>query len=215
LNGEPEDTTPLKEETASPGDTGEHEHAEHPVEPQSGAEKAATPQDQEQIVREVLEKEKEKSRKRRRLKLIITLIITVVVVSAALLTFEVNPDLPATPGVTYPYTTTYEVMFPDGEKIDFFGTDIIALTDGNEAFMKIGTTRRKIAVNDVQTLSTRRMTVKCYGVTWVDVNYQVDAVYRGLVGNNLNFYLKVKTSEQIPEFIVWWVLPPDVHARPV
>lgn len=160
-------------------------------------------------------KKKEQKKKGRKLKVGIVLVIILLIAVGAVLTFHVNASLDPTPGATYPWTVMYEVKFTDGEKINFAGTDIIALTDGSEVFLKVGDDRRKMELNVPQTISTHRAVMSDFGITIVDMNYKVDAVYLGLDGDRLIFHLSISTSQQFPEFVVRMLLPTGVDARPI
>lgn len=160
-------------------------------------------------------KTKEHKKKSRKRKVIAVLVILVLIAVGGVLTFHVNASLDPTAGATYPWTVMYEVKFTDGEKINFAGTDIIALTDGNEVFMKVGDDRRRMELNVPQTISTHRAVMSIYGITIVDMNYKVDAVYLGLDGDRLIFHLSINTSQQFPEFVVRMLLPSGVDARTI
>lgn len=149
-----------------------------------------------------------------KVKIGIVLALILIIAAAGAYTFNVDATLPAT-GMNYPYTTTYDVLFPDGEKIEVAGTTLIALTDGNEVFLKVADENRKMLVGETETITSRRVVAKIFGVSIIDTNYRIDAEYRGLVGDLLDFYLIVQTEKQVPQFIINMLMPEEINARPV
>jgi hypothetical protein len=89
------------------------------------------------------------------------------------------------------------------------------MTAGNEAYLKLGESREKLAVGDVKTITEKRAVIKTLGITILDTNYRIDATYRGLVDNKTDFFLNVRTSQQIPQFLINQMLPKEMRARPV
>jgi hypothetical protein len=130
-------------------------------------------------------------------------------------TLALDPALPPQPGVAYPYTATYDLQVPDGEKLMIGNTAFIVMTAGNEAYLKLGESREKLAVGDVKTITEKRAVIKTLGITILDTNYRIDATYRGLVDNKTDFFLNIRTSQQIPQFLINQMLPKEMRARPV
>ena len=74
---------------------------------------------------------------------------------------------------------------------------------------------QKIEIGENKLISERRAIVKTLGMTIVDTNFQIFLNYRGLSDQKTaNFYLSVKTSQQVPQFIVNLLLPRDIQAVP-
>jgi hypothetical protein len=140
--------------------------------------------------------------------------ILAVIILAAVLTLSVQPDLPPEPGAIYPYTTTYAVLIPDGKMIHIAGTPIIVLTAGDDLIMKIGDRNEKFVAGETKTISERRAEFLALGVPVLSTNYLVEATYRGRAGANADFFLIVRTSRQVPSFLVERILPAEIQARP-
>ncbi|MDO8842255.1 hypothetical protein [Methanocalculus sp.] len=143
--------------------------------------------------------------------LILILLIGVVAVFA---TLNVTVYAPVA-GAAYPYTTTYNVWFPLGQTVDVSGISMVALSTGEEMLIAVDGNTQKIDVGENKLISERRAIVKTLGMTIVDTNFQIFLNYRGLSDpKTANFYLSVKTSQQVPQFIVNLLLPKDIRAVP-
>jgi hypothetical protein len=141
--------------------------------------------------------------------------LLVVVAALGWLTLSLDPALPAQPGAVYPYTSTYDLQAPDGQSLMIGNTAFLVLTAGDEAHMKIGDSRETLAVGETKTITEKRAVVKTLGVTVFDTNYRIDATYRGLVDNKADFSVTVRTSSQIPQFLIDRMLPGEMKVRPV
>lgn len=168
----------------------------------------------------VKEKAEQKIKKPGHLKrnLIILLLVLVVVAGAAIATFKMDPALPAT-GSSFPYTTTYDVLFPQGQSVNFAGTYITAAGTGDKVIVTAGG-RQGIEMSDGDTRTfsqPKRVIVKIFGITLIDTDYMVDSEFRGYVpseGKN-DFYMTFKTSKQVPQGLIDMLIPKEVNARPI
>lgn len=142
------------------------------------------------------------------------LAIVIILILAAFLSISVEPDLAPDQGATYPYTTTYAVLIPEGKLIQIAGTPIIALTAGDEMILKIGDKNEKFVIGQTKTISERRALFKVLGVSLLSTNYRIEATYRGSVGSNADFYLIIRTSKQVPSFLIERILPAEIQAQP-
>jgi hypothetical protein len=143
------------------------------------------------------------------------IIIVMVIGVASFSTIRVNPDLPPAPGARYPYTTTYEVIIPVGREITVGGTPILILSTGDVLLMKIGNTTEQFTNGQTKTISERTARITTLGFTILETGYMIEATYRGMAGDQADFYLVVRTSNQVPQFLLGRLLPPEVTARPV
>ncbi len=134
---------------------------------------------------------------------------------AAFATFSVEADLSPEPGVTYPYTTTYAVLIPEGKPISIGGTEIIVLASGDEMLMKIGEKTEKFTVGETRTVSERQAVFRTLGIAIYATSYRLQATYRGKTGGLADFYLVISTSREVPSFLIGRVIPADVHARAI
>lgn len=149
-----------------------------------------------------------------RLILIGVVIAIVAILLIALLTLSVHPDLPPEQRAAYPYTTTYSVFLPEGKEILIAGTPIIALTAGDEMIMKIGDKNEKFVIGETKTISERKAEFRMLGVPILSTNYLITATFRGRVNTNAEFSLVIRTSEQVPSFLIERILPPEIQAKP-
>jgi len=140
--------------------------------------------------------------------------IFVILIIAAFLTLSVQADLPPEPGTVYPYTTTYAVLIPDGLPIRIAGTTVLVLTSGDELIMKIGDQNEKFVAGQTKTISERRAEFRALGIPLLSTNYLIEATYRGRSGPNADFFLIVRTSRQVPSFLIERILPSEIQARP-
>ena len=140
--------------------------------------------------------------------------IFVILIIAAFLTLSVQADLPPEPGTVYPYITTYAILIPDGLPIRIAGTPILVLTSGDELIMKIGDQNEKCVAGQTKTISERKAEFRALGIPLLSTNYLIEATYRGRSGPNADFFLIVRTSRQVPSFLIERILPVEIQARP-
>lgn len=139
--------------------------------------------------------------------------VVAIIAIAAMLTLNVtltNPDV----GRSYPYTTTYDVLFPDGEKVNVANTPMMALTFEDEMIIDVDGKRSKIVVGEEKLISERKAIVSALGIRILDTNFQIYLKYLGMQGDKARFALTVKTSNQVPQQLVERLLPPEIEARP-
>ncbi|MGV8129264.1 MAG: hypothetical protein ACP5NN_05160 [Methanolinea sp.] len=149
-----------------------------------------------------------------RLYLIGAVIAIVAILFIALLTISVHPDLPPEQRASYPYTTTYSVFLPEGKEILIAGIPIIALTAGDEMIMKIGDKNEKFVIGETKTISERKAEFRMLGLPVLSTNYLITATFRGRVNNNAEFSLIIRTSKQVPSFLIERILPQEIQAKP-
>ncbi|MCC7566373.1 MAG: hypothetical protein KO206_08880 [Methanomicrobiaceae archaeon] len=173
------------------------------------------PAPERETVREIRYVEKPEPERKGRLRTIgLVVLVLVLVVVAALATLSVAINNPW-PAAVYPYTTTYEVWFPLGEPVDVAGTRMIALSIDDEMLISVNGETEKLIVGQDKMISERRAIIRMLGATVVDTNFQIFLNYRGKADQNTaHFYLMVKTSEQVPQFIINYLLPRDIRAVP-
>lgn len=161
-----------------------------------------------------MEKPEEK-KKSNKLKIIgVLFLILLIGVVAVFATLNVTIYAPIE-GATYPYTTTYNVWFPLGKAVTVGGIDMVALSTQDEMMIAVDGETEKLDVGENKLISERRAIVKTLGITVVDTNFQIYLTYRGLSDQaTANFYLAVRTSQQVPQFIVNLLLPKNIQAVP-
>jgi hypothetical protein len=139
--------------------------------------------------------------------------LLVVLVAAAAFTLDVEIGDP-TPGVAYPYMTTYNVWFPDGEPVMIGNARMMVLSYDNELILDANGNREKLVIGQEKEVAEHHASMKVFGVTLLSTDFKMLMKYRGPVEGKANFFLSVKTSRQVPEFIVGLLLPKEIQAQP-
>ncbi|HDR72391.1 MAG TPA: hypothetical protein ENN85_00500 [Methanoculleus sp.] len=140
-------------------------------------------------------------------------LVFVAILAGGLLTLGVTVTEPRE-GMAYPYTTTYVVLFPDGERVTVGNTPMMALTYENEMIIDVNGRRDKIVVGEEKLVSERRAIISVFGKQVLATNFQIFMKYLGMEGTKAKFYLTVKRSNDIPQFLINRLLPSEIEARP-
>jgi hypothetical protein len=149
-------------------------------------------------------------------KILIGLVVLVILLLvAAFLTLNVNV-VGSEPDVTYPFSTMYGVSFPEGETITIGNIHILVLSYQNELITDIDGTREKLVVGEDRKLSERRARISTLGALPVaDTNFQITLRYKGERENRAYFDMTLRTSKQVPDFLIKRLLPAEIDARPI
>jgi hypothetical protein len=146
--------------------------------------------------------------------LVIALVIIAALITAAYLTIGIE-QFPSTGEASYPYSTTYDVLFPDGKQVFIGSTSITALTYQDEVIVDVDGDRERMLVGEDRLISQRRAIIRTLGIPVVDTQYQIYIRFLGASESQIHFNLTLKTSRQVPQFLIERILPPEIHARPV
>jgi len=146
--------------------------------------------------------------------LLIVLAIFAIVLIAAYFTITLEQSPPYA-NVTYPWSTTYEVLFPDGKQVFIGSTSIIALTYQDEVIIDVDGNREKMVLGEERLISERRAAIKVLGIPIVETNYQMFIKFIAVEDKNIKFNLTLKTSRQVPQFLINRILPSEIQAHPV
>lgn len=152
----------------------------------------------------------------RRLTLVLAAIgIVLIVAIIAALSFSVSIS-PSAGSATYPYTVTYDVVFPTAEPVQIGNITIVAIPspDGTRVTLSVDKVPYDIGLNETKQISAKHATVSLLGLTFLSFDFTLEAQYLGLEGQSAHFHLSVRTSEQIPKFVIDRLLPSNVQARP-
>ncbi len=142
------------------------------------------------------------------------IIIAILIVAAAFFTMSVSITAPDQ-NAMYPYATTYSVSFPEGQPVTIGNSRIIVLSFENEMITDIDGNREKLAAGDERVVSGRHARVTSLGfIPVIDTNFQISLKYKGVVNNLANFDLTIRTSSQVPDYVIQRILPPVINARP-
>lgn len=164
--------------------------------------------------------EEGRARERRKggsgLTILLTLIVLVILLAVvAFLTLSVNVST-VTPGSALPFTTKYAVSFPEGQTITIGNTHINVLSYQNELISDIDGDRQKLVVGEDRVISERRAIITTLGaVTLLDTHFQINLTYKGENQNRAYFDMAIHTSQQVPDFLLRRLLPPEIEAQPM
>jgi hypothetical protein len=139
-------------------------------------------------------------------------VVTVVLIAAFLTLTVTFSDAPR--GGSYPYITTYDVVFPNAEVVRLGNAEILAIPSNSSVLVTVNKKPEEIQVNELREISSRKASVSTLGITVLEFDFRVSVVYQGQVGDDAHFYLLIKTSRQVPSYLLDFVIPPGIHARP-
>ena len=147
-------------------------------------------------------------------KVLVGIIALVVVISVlAILTLTIAV-LDSKAGTEFPYTTTYKVSLPDGQPITIGNSHILVVSNNNELIADVDGTKENLVVGQERILSPRHAQITVAGIPLLDTDFQITLIYRGSTGETANFDMTVRTSKQVPEFVISRLIPPSMNAQP-
>jgi len=161
-------------------------------------------------------REKQKHGSGRWIMPIIGLIVLVcIMVVAVFLTLSVSVTSTTT-GVSFPYTTMYGVSFPEGQTIAIGDSHLSVLSYENELISDIDGDRQRLVVGEARVITERHAVVKTLGViTLMDTYFRIGLTYKGNLESRAYFDMAVQTSQQVPDYLLKQLLPPEIDARPM
>jgi hypothetical protein len=177
---------------------------------------------QEKARKKGQEEQREHDRSKRKggigtgLTIVIGLIVIVLVVAlAAFLSMSVSVTN-VEPGNALPYTTMYSVSFPEGQTITVGNSQISVLSYQGELITDIDGDRQKLLNGQNRVIGERRAVVSTLGgVKLVDTNFMINLTYKGNRDNQAYFDMAIRTSKQIPDFLLQKLIPREIDARPM
>lgn len=142
---------------------------------------------------------------------IIAVVMIIAVIAIVTLSVAV---LDSQSGTEFPYTTNYRVTLPDGEPITIGSSHILVTSYNDELIAEVDGTKEKLVVGQQRVINPRHAQVTVAGIPLIDTDFQITLTYLGSTGTNANFDMTVKTSKQVPEFIINKLIPAKMHAQP-
>lgn len=121
---------------------------------------------------------------------------------------------PSTGAGAYPYTVTYDVVFPNAESVLIGGITILAIPGPENVTLSVDGVRHDIRLGEKREISAKHATVTLLGLSLLSFEFTLEAEYRGMVGQDASFGLSVRTSEQVPKFLIDRLVPASVQAKP-
>lgn len=151
-------------------------------------------------------------------KTLIRVLVLIIVIAgagaAAVLTMQITPDQLATQDTPYPYTTSYQVSLPDGERVYIGSLDILAMQTGDRIALKIGDHREEMEMNETRQISPRVFSIRIFGTPVYDTGYQVNVTWTGVHKDRDTFKIVLRTNRRVPEWLMNRVIPGTIEAKP-
>lgn len=144
----------------------------------------------------------------------IVVIGILVAVAAAIMTMTILPDQPGIPGTPLPYSTTFQVSLPEGEKVSIGSLEIVALQTEEGIVLKIGDRREEMAPGEEREISDRNATILFFGQPVYTTGYRLMVTWRGMDREHALFSITMKTSRQVPDWLISRILPGGIQASP-
>jgi hypothetical protein len=138
--------------------------------------------------------------------------IIIVIIAAALLTFSVTVTTGVSGG-SLPYVTHYNVALPDGEAVTIGSSRIAVLAYNDSVTTDVDGNREQLVVGQTRVISPRHAKISILGIPLYNADFQFTLQYLGSTGTTDNFDLTVKTSQQIPTFLLDRLMPASVNAK--
>ncbi|WP_319579269.1 hypothetical protein [uncultured Methanospirillum sp.] len=154
------------------------------------------------------------SNRRTLIAVLILIIVVVGAVGAALLTLQITPDQVGAGDSVYPYTTTYQASLPDGERVRVGSLDILAMQTGDKIALRIGDHREEMKLGETRQIGKRVFSIRVFGVPAFETGYQLDATWTGVQKDKEIFRIVLKTSRQVPEWLMSRIIPGSIEAVP-
>jgi hypothetical protein len=158
--------------------------------------------------------EMRKSNHRTLIRVLVLIIVIAGIVGAAVLTMQITPDQLATQDMPYPYTTTYQASLPDSERVHVGSLDILAMQTGDRIALKIGDHREEMEMNETRQIGPRVFSIRVFGSPVFDTGYQVNVTWTGVQKDRDTFKIVLRTSRQVPEWLMNRIIPGTIEAKP-
>jgi hypothetical protein len=138
--------------------------------------------------------------------------IIIVIIAAVLLTFSLTVTTGVS-GENLPYVTHYNVALPDGEAVMIGSSRIAVMAYNNSVTTDVDGNREQLVVGQTRVISPRHAKITVLGIPLYNADFQFTLQYLGSTGTTDNFDLTVKTSQQVPTFLLDRLMPASVNAK--
>ncbi|GEM_PF-1449246 len=146
---------------------------------------------------------------------LLVVVAIAVIFAITISTMSVNLNFPPIAGVSYPYTTTYSVEMEEGVAHEIGGIPIVFISVDDEIFLKVGEEKVRMEIGEKKKITERRAKITTLGFLVFDTNFMILAQYLGMSDTDAIFHISLKTSEQVPGYLMDRILPADITAVPV
>ncbi|MDY6966212.1 MAG: hypothetical protein SVM80_09660 [Halobacteriota archaeon] len=141
--------------------------------------------------------------------------IPVIIILLLVLYFSISVETTDPIGSeSYPYTVTYNVTFPATEEVTVGNNKLFAIPGEDEVILSVNGEKKEISVGTTYEMQEIGVKAKILGIQVYDTDARISFEYIGKVEDDANFYLRVSTSSQIPEFMLSMTLPSEIEAKP-
>jgi len=137
--------------------------------------------------------------------------VIIVVVAAVFLTLTVTVTTDVS-GKSLPYITSYHVALPDGEAVTIGSSRIAVMAYNDSVITDVDGNREQLVVGQTRIISPRHAKITTLGIPLYDADFQITLKFLGSTGTKDNFDLTVKTSQQVPSFLLDRLMPASVNA---
>ncbi|MFA4877118.1 MAG: hypothetical protein WC586_06860 [Methanoregula sp.] len=148
-------------------------------------------------------------------KVLLGIIVVIVLIATLAIVTLTIAVLDTQAGTQFPYVTSYRVSLPDGEPVMIGNSRIVTMSYDNEMVADVDGSREKLVVGQQRVISPRHARVTVLGIPLIDTDFQITLTYLGTSGKNNLFDMTVRTSNQIPEFVLRRLIPANMNAQPV
>ncbi|MDY6959537.1 MAG: hypothetical protein SVK08_10320 [Halobacteriota archaeon] len=144
------------------------------------------------------------------------LVIAVVAILLALVYLSIDVETTTPFGSeSYPYMVTYNVTFPASEEIKLGNNELFAIPEDDGVVLSVNGERKDLSYGTEYNMQEIGIRAKILGMDMYKTDAKISFEYRGKIEENANFYLRVSTSKQIPEFLLSMTLPSEIKAEPM
>ena len=130
---------------------------------------------------------------------ITVLIVLVVFLAVGTLTITV---LDSQTGTSFLFSIGYHVSLPDGEPVTIGNSRIIVLVFGDSVDTSEDRNKEKLVVGQTRVTSPHFARISTLGIPVIDTDFQNTLTDLGASMSNALFDLTVKTSKQIPGWVI-------------
>ncbi len=139
--------------------------------------------------------------------------VIIVIVAAVFLTLNISVTTDVS-NKNLPYVTAYHVALPDGQAVMIGSSRIAVMAYNDSVTTDVDGNREQLVVGQTRIISPRHAKITTLGIPLYDADFQITLTYLGSTGTKDNFDLTVKTSQQVPSFLLDRLMPASVNAVP-
>jgi len=103
----------------------------------------------------------------------------------------------------------------EGVAHEIGGIPIVFISVDDEIFLKVGEEKVRMEIGEKKKITERRAKITTLGFLVFDTNFMILAQYLGMSDTDAIFHISLKTSEQVPGYLMDRILPADITAVPV